>query len=99
MDSSNVSELNIIQESSDAAARLGQAHVLRTRVFFFHLVRLGTREGRDPRLGAPRVETRDPRGSRPENEPENGMQARLLSIQGFRSEMDLETSPTRTTKS
>ena len=65
--------------------------------------RLGTREGRDPRLGARdlRLGTRegpDPRLGA-ENGPEYGMQVRLLSIQGFRSEMDLKTSPTRTTKS
>ena len=65
MDSSNVSELKIIQESSDAAAK--------------DLDRLMY--------------------SGPENGPEHGMQVRLLSIQGFRSEMDLKTSPIRTTKS
>ena len=87
MDSSNVSKLKIIQESSDAAAK---------DLDFFHLVRLGTREGRDPRLGP---ETRGPRGSRPENGSEHGMEVRLLSTQGYRSEMHLKTSPARTIKS
>ena len=76
MDSSNVSKLNMIQESSDAATKDLAGPCTQDP-------RLGTREDRDPRLGArdPRLgtqESRDPRlgaprGSRPENGPEHGM--------------------------
>ena len=48
-------------------------------------LRLATREGRDPRLGA--------RESRPG--AKHGSKSGY-SLQGFRSTMDLKTSPTRT---
>ena len=93
-----MSELNIIQESSDAAAKvLDRPMYSGPKVRDLRGPRPKVRRPR-PEVRDPRAETRGPSGSRPENGPEHGMQVRL-SIQSFRSEMDLKTSPTRTIKS